>query len=68
MCNRKYSNEFYEQNEIKAVSKSENMIFLVISHRDDEINAIVNTNLTKTKWIIWKERYVAEYQKKKLLN
>jgi hypothetical protein len=36
-------NEFYEQNEIKTISKSENSIILGISHRDDQINAIVNT-------------------------
>jgi hypothetical protein len=35
--------EFYEQNEIKTISKSENSIILGISHRDDQINAIVNT-------------------------
>jgi hypothetical protein len=57
-------NEFYVQIEIKTISKSENTIILRISHRDDEINAIVNTILT-TKWIIWKERNVAKYQKKK---
>jgi hypothetical protein len=44
-------NEFYEQNEIKTISKSENSIILGISHRDDQINAIVNTILTTTKWI-----------------
>ena len=48
-------NEFYEQNEIKNISKSENSIILGISHRDDQINAIVNTILTTTKWMIWKE-------------
>jgi hypothetical protein len=47
-----------------CISKSENTIILGISHRDDEINAIVNTILTTTKWIIWKERNVAKYQKK----
>ena len=62
-------NEFYEQNEIKTISKSENTIILGISHRDDEINAIVNTILTTPKWIIWKERNVAKCQKKKkILN
>jgi hypothetical protein len=59
-------NEFYEQNEIKTISKSENSIILGISHRDDQINAIVNTILTTTKWMIWKERNVAKYQKKKI--
>jgi hypothetical protein len=58
-------NEFYEQNEIKTISKSENTIILGIRHRDDEINAIVNTISTTPKWIIWKERNVAKYQKKK---
>ena len=38
---------------------------LGISHRDDEINATVNTILTTAKWIIWKERNVDKYQKKK---
>ena len=62
-------NEFYEQNEIKTISKSENTIILGISHRDDEINAIVNTILTTPKWITWKERNVAKCQKKKkILN
>jgi hypothetical protein len=56
-------NEFYEQKEIKTISKSENTIILRISHRDDGINAIVNTILTTTRWIIWKERNVAKYQK-----
>ena len=55
-------NEIYEQNEIKTISKSENTIILGISHRDDEINAIVNTILTTTN--IRKERNVAKYQKK----
>jgi uncharacterized metal-binding protein len=48
--------ELYEQNEIKIISKSENSIIRGISHRDDQINAIVNTILTTTKWMIWKER------------
>ena len=61
-------NEFYEQNEIKTISKSENTIILGISHRNDEINAIVNTILTTTKWIIWKERNVANTKRKKILN
>ena len=30
------------------------------------IKAMVNTILTTTKWIIWKERNVAKYQKKKI--
>jgi hypothetical protein len=43
-------NEFYEQNEIKTISKSENSIILEISHRDDHINAItLSTNLQLTK-------------------
>jgi hypothetical protein len=42
-------NEFNEQNESKTISKSENTIIVGISHRDDEINAIVNTVLTTTK-------------------
>ena len=60
--------EFYEKNEIKTktISKSENSIILGISHRDDQINAVVNTILTTTKWMIWKERNVAKYQKKKI--
>ena len=69
MCGQKFSkkiNEFYEQNEIKTISKSENSIILGISHRDDQINAIVNTILTTTKWMISKERNVAKYQKKKI--
>jgi hypothetical protein len=41
--------EFNEQNESKTISKSENTIIVGISHRDDEINAIVNTILTNTK-------------------
>jgi hypothetical protein len=41
--------EFNEQNESKTISKSENTIIVGISHRDDEINAIVNTILTTTK-------------------
>jgi hypothetical protein len=44
----------------------ENSIILGISHRDDQINAIVNTILTTTKWMIWKERNVAKYEKKKI--
>ena len=59
-------NEFYEQNEIKTISKSENSIILGISHRDDQINAIVNTILTTTMWMIWKEQNVAKYQKKNI--
>ena len=59
-------NEFFEQNKIKTISKSENSIILGISHRDDQLNAIVNTILTTTKWMIWKERNVAKYQKKKI--
>jgi hypothetical protein len=59
-------NEFYEQNKIKTISKSENSIIVGISHRDDEINTIVNTILTTTKWMIWKEWNVAKYQKKKI--
>jgi hypothetical protein len=69
VCGQNFSkkkNEFYEQNEIKTISKSENSIILGISHRDDQINAIVNTILTTTKWMIWKERNVAKYQKKKI--
>jgi hypothetical protein len=42
-----------------SVYLSENTIILGISHRDDEINAIVNTISTTPKWIIWKERNVA---------
>jgi hypothetical protein len=42
-------NEFNEQNESKTLSKSENTIIVGIRHRDDEINAIVNTILTTTK-------------------
>jgi hypothetical protein len=53
--------KFNEQNEIKTISKSENSIILGISHRDDQINAIVNAILTTTKWMIWKERNVAKY-------
>ena len=37
-----------------------------LRNRDDEINAIVNTILTTTKWMIWKERNVDKYQKKKI--
>ena len=69
MCGQKFFqkiNEFNEQNESKTISKSENTIIVGISHRDDEINAIVNTVLTTTKWIIWKERNVAKYKKNKI--
>ena len=69
MCGQNFSkkkNEFYEQNEIKTISKSENSIILGISHRDDQINAIVNTILTTTMWMIWKEQNVAKYQKKNI--
>jgi hypothetical protein len=59
-------NEFYKQNEIKTISKSENSIILGISHRDDQINALVNTILTTTMWKIWKEQDVAKYQKKNI--
>ena len=59
-------NTFYVKNEIQTISKSDNTIILGISHRDVEINAIVNTILTTTKWIIWKERNVAQYQKKNI--
>jgi len=58
-------NEFYEQNEIKTISKSDKTIILGISHRDDEINAIVKTIVTTTKWINWKEPNAAQYQTKK---
>jgi hypothetical protein len=58
-------NEFYLQNEIQSTSKSENTIILGISHRDDEIKAIVNVILTTTKWIIWKERKMLQNTKKK---
>jgi hypothetical protein len=56
-------NEFYLQNEIQSTSKSENTIILGISHRDDEIKAIVNVILTTTKWIIWKERKMLQNTK-----
>ena len=63
-------NEFYVnvKNEIQTISKSENTIILGISHRDDELNAMVNTILTTTKWIIWKTRKVAKYQKKNIIK
>jgi hypothetical protein len=51
------------QNEIQSTSKSENTIILGISHRDDEIKAIVNVILTTTKWIIWKERKMLQNTK-----
>ena len=50
---------------LNLYQNQKNTIILGISHRDDEIKAIVNTILTTTKWIIWKERNVAKYQKKK---
>ena len=50
---------------LNLYQNQKNTIILGISHRDDEIKAIVNTILTTTRWIIWKERNVAKYQKKK---
>ena len=50
----------------QTISKSENTKIFGKSHGDDEINAIVHTILTTTNMIIWKERNVANYQKKNL--
>lgn len=59
-------NDFYVQNEIQIIPKSENTIILGIIYRDNDINSIVNMILTTTKWFFWKERNVAKYQKKEI--
>ena len=47
----KQIHEFCVQKEINTISNSENKIILGVSHRHDELNAIVNTILTTKKYI-----------------
>ena len=60
--------ELCVQNGVDCLQKTEQNIIFGIHDKDDIGTLIINTIIFLTKWVIWKKRNIAKYQKKVIVK